>query len=114
MPKSRPDPAWKIALWAAPICAVVFIVFGGFRTGYPLRSILLLGAAGLTFGAMLVPEVEPLSVRRPALWQMACGSTGGLLMAAFLDASPLGFFAGALIGMALGFLAPYWMKYVNI
>ena len=114
MPRHRPDPAWKIAIWLSPFCAVVFVLLGGIASGYAARSIVLLGAAGLTFGAMFVPEVEPKSVRVPALWQMSCGLLGGLLIAACMKASPLGYVAGAGIGVVLGFLAPYWMKHFNI
>jgi hypothetical protein len=62
---------------------------------------------------MFVPEIEPRSIRSPALWQMAWGASGGVLMAFVLQPSPLGFAAGGLIGVVLGFLAPYWLKYAN-
>jgi hypothetical protein len=83
------------------------------RTGYSLRSVFLLGIAGAAIGAMIVPEIEPGSVRIPALWQMACGLLGGTLMAVAFGAGTLGILTSALAGIVLGFLAPYWMKYVN-
>jgi hypothetical protein len=62
---------------------------------------------------MFVPEWEPDSTRTPALWQMSCGALGGIVMAVVLEASMAGIATGGLIGLALGFTAPLWLKYVD-
>ena len=113
MPRSPPTPAWKVALWTSPIFAVLTVGLGGFRTGYTPRSVLLLGIAGLAIGAMLVPEIEPRSIRTPALWQMSCGALGGALMAVVLHATPLGIACGGMVGAAVGFVAPFWPKWLD-
>ena len=113
MPRSPPTPAWKVALWTSPIFAVLAVGLGGLRTGYTLRSVLLWGIAGLAMGAMFVPEIEPRSVRTPALWQMSCGALGGVVMALVLHATPLGIACGAMVGAMLGFVAPFWPKWLD-
>ena len=113
MPRSPKTPAWKFAVWSLPLVGVLSIGLGGLRTGYTLKSVLLWGIAGMAIGGLLVPDIEPRSVRSPALWQMSCGLLAGILMAVVLGAGAAGIAAGALIGLALGFLAPYWLNHFN-
>lgn len=96
-----------------PGFAVLGILLGGLHTGYSPKKILLWAITGAAIGGMMVPEFEPNSVRVPALWQMTFGGIGGLLFAMALDGSAQSMFASTLIGVALGFLAPYWLKYIN-
>jgi hypothetical protein len=100
-------------VWSIPIVGVLAVVLGGIRTGYTPKSVLLWGIAGMAIGGLLVPDIEPKSVRFPALWQMACGVLAGILMAIVLGSGVAGIAAGATIGLALGFLAPYWLKYFD-
>jgi hypothetical protein len=62
---------------------------------------------------MFVPEIEPRSIRTPALWQMSCGALGGALMAVVLHATPLGIACGGMVGAAVGFVAPFWPKWLD-
>jgi hypothetical protein len=78
-----------------------------------MKSVLLWGIAGMAIGGLLVPDFEPRSVRSPALWQVCCGFIAGILIAVVLGATTTGIFAGAILGVALGFLAPYWLKHFN-
>jgi hypothetical protein len=114
MARSRPTPAWRIAAWLNPIAAVLAILLGGIRSGYSLRFVLFWGIAGAAIGGMLVPEIEPRSVRVPALWQVACGAVGGALIALALETSAVGIVVGALVGLVLGWLSPYWLKYFDL
>lgn len=113
MVRSRLTSPWKVALWTVPIVGVIAVVFGGLRTGYTFKSMLLWAIAGMAIGGLMVPELEPRSVRVPALWQMCCGLVGGALIAVALQGSLRTIVISALVGVALGFLAPRWLKYFD-
>jgi len=69
--------------------------------------------AGLACGALVVPEFEPKLIPFPAVYQTFVGAVlGGVIGFAF--SSPLDWFIVAVFGGAIiGFLAPYWLKYIH-
>ncbi len=103
----------KLAFVVAAAFALVFVVFGGLRDGYSLRSITLLASAGAVIGAVGAPDFEPKAFRYPTLWQMFFSVLGCALLALYLKASAEGYALAIVAGIILGYLAPYWVKHVQ-
>jgi hypothetical protein len=113
MPRGPPTKGWKVALITAIVLAVLFVVFGGISHGFSARSVVILGLAGATIGAMLAPDLEPSAFRLPALWQVSCGVAGCLLVALYLRADSTGYGLAVVGGAFLGFTAPWWIKFIQ-
>jgi hypothetical protein len=103
---------WLVAGCLSVFFSVLFALVGGLSRGYEVHSVLILAVSGLLLGAIAAPEVEPKAFRYPAVWQVCFGVLGGVLFVSANPGGPLEFMAGALIGGLLGFLAPYWLKYI--
>jgi len=104
----------KLAAIVSLAFAAVFAGFGGLRFGYTLQSIALLALAGGMLGAVAAPELEPKAFRHPILWQVAFSTIGFLLCAAILSAGAEGFALAGALGCVAGYLAPYWLKHVQV
>jgi hypothetical protein len=113
MPSSR-SGGLKLAAVASLCLALLFIVLGGIRLGYTLWSVALLGAAGLSIGAVAAPELEPQFFRYPALWQVCFAVAGCVSIALLLAAGGEGLALAVLVGVALGIAAPVWVKHVQL
>jgi len=105
---------WKVALFASAGFAILFVAFGGFSTGYTLRSVSLLALAGALLGAIAAPDLEPKAFRFPELWQMFFAILGCILIAISLKAEPIGYAIAVVVGGVLGYFARYWTKYINV
>ncbi|MEN5398953.1 hypothetical protein [Achromobacter xylosoxidans] len=103
----------RLALAACLIFAALFVVIGGWTTGYSLESVIWLALTGAIFGAIGAPVIEPKAFRYPALWQVGCAVAGCLLVAALLGASIDGYLLAVALGVLLGYLAPYWITRVT-
>jgi hypothetical protein len=114
MPRARNIAGGKVALVASGVLAVLFVVFGGWSFGFSWRSVALLAVAGGLFGAIAAPDLEPAAFRHATLWQMFFAILGGLLIAFFVKAQPVGYAIAVLLGATLGFFARYWTKYIDV
>lgn len=94
--------------------ANIFILFGGLVYGYALRNVLFLGSAGFFLGAIGAPEIEPKLFRFPRLWQIFFSMLGCVLVAVHLQAGALGYSIAVVVGLALGYLAPFWVGHVHL
>jgi uncharacterized membrane protein YjjB (DUF3815 family) len=47
------------------------------------------------------------------LWQVIFAVMGCVLLAVMFDAKPEGYALAVVIGIALGYLAPYWIKHIQ-
>jgi len=92
---------------------LVFALFGGMRYGYSMSSVAWLALSGAILGAIGAPEIEPKAFRYPALWQIAFAVAGCTVLAAGLEAPPEGYLLAVLVGVILGYLAPYWIKQIQ-
>jgi tryptophan-rich sensory protein len=93
--------------------SLIFVICGGFRLGFSLANILFLGGAGAILGLIGAPELEPKAFRYPMLWQVIFAVMGCVLLAVMFDAKPEGYALAVVIGIALGYLAPYWIKHIQ-
>ena len=94
--------------------ALVFIVAYGVQLDFELRTVVLLGEAGATVGALALPELYR---RRPSWassWQLTAGAVGGMVIAATIDLSPGAVITGLFLGFMLGHLAPLWMRHLQL
>jgi hypothetical protein len=105
---------WKVVVFASVGFGILFVVFGGFSFGYTLRSVILLGVAGVLLGLIAAPDLEPAAFRFPILWQMFFSILGSLLVAFQVGAQPLGYAIAIVIGALLGYFARYWTKHINV
>lgn len=104
----------KLAISVAIALAIVFVVFGGFAHGFTMRNVAWLAISGAIFGAIGAPWVEPKAFRYPTLWQIFFSVFGCLLLAGFLQSSAEGYVLAVVVGIILGYLAPYWVKHVQV
>ncbi|MDZ4283469.1 MAG: hypothetical protein U1C04_22245 [Hydrogenophaga sp.] len=104
----------KIAMLTSAALATAFVVFGGLAHGFTLNSVVWLALSGAVFGAIAAPEIEPKAFRYPVLWQVCFSSLGGVFVAAHLDAPPMGYVLAATVGVVAGYLAPYWIKHLQV
>ena len=100
--------------FASAAFGVLFIVFGGISFGYSLRSVLMLGAAGVLLGLIAAPDIDPPAFRYPIVWQMFFSILGSLLVAAQVGAKPLGYAIAVVVGALVGYFARYWTKHINV
>jgi hypothetical protein len=114
VPRIEHIAGWKVALFASAVFAMLFVVFGGFSTGYSLRSVGLLALAGALLGAIAAPDLEPKAFRFPKLWQMLFAILGSILIAFTLKVGPIGYAIAVLLGGVSGFFARYWTKYIDV
>ena len=103
----------KIVATVSITFAAIFVIFGGFFDGYSFSSIIFLSLAGLIFGAIAAPLIEPKAFRYPTLWQISFATTGCLLLAGLLGAGVDGYLLAIALGIIIGFLAPYWVNYIT-
>ncbi|WP_423200799.1 Transmembrane protein (plasmid) [Cupriavidus sp. H19C3] len=94
--------------------ATVFILLGGLASGYSLQNVLFLGSAGFFVGAIGAPEIEPKLFRFPRLWQVSFSVLAGVLVAVHLQVGALGYSIAVLVGVILGYFAPFWIKHIQI
>lgn len=109
-----PARGWKVALLISACAAVLFVLFGGLAWGYSLRSIAFLAASGAVFGAIGAPHLEPEAFLYPTLWQVFVAVIGCVLIAAYLEAGWEGYVLALAVGLIVGYLAPYWIKHVQV
>ncbi|THG80077.1 hypothetical protein E5198_14000 [Pseudomonas sp. A-1] len=106
-------PAFAIALLVATACAVVFAIFGGLSNGFTPKNIAGFAAFGAIIGAVAAPYIEPESFKYPITWQVCCSVLGCLLVALYLRAGLEGYALAAMVGVILGYTAPYWVKHIQ-
>jgi hypothetical protein len=105
---------FKVVLACSAVLAVLFAVIGGLGRGYEPTAVCLLAVSGAAIGAMGAPEFYPEVFRSPALWQVGAGVVSGLACAVAFSSTAIGLTLGGLVGAFIGFLAPYWVKHVNV
>lgn len=110
----KPTAGWKVVLFASGALAILFVIFGGFTSGYSLRAVIALALAGGLLGAIIAPELEPAAFPQPRIWQMVFSILGCLLIAFHVDAGPVGFAIAVVAGGLLGYFARYWTKYIDV
>lgn len=101
---------FAIALCAA--FSAVGMLFGGLANEFETRALVVYGFIGAFLGAVGAPEVEPKYFKYPAIWQVTFATFGCVLFAHSVAASYEGYLVAVLIGIILGYTAPFWIKYV--
>ncbi len=74
-------------------------------------SILILA---ICLGTMTAPQFEPKAFRNPGRYQVIAGAIGGASAAYVLSENLEVVALGFLVGVVLGFLAPYWVDRVTL
>jgi len=113
MPRTKTS-GLKLALVVAVALALVFVIFGGIAHGYTWRNVALLASAGAVIGAIGAPYIEPQAFRHPTLWQMFFSVLGCVLLAVYLSAGADGYALAIVVGIVIGYLAPYWVKHIQV
>lgn len=75
---------------------------------------IIVGALGFFLGALALPEMEKGIIKRPATYQVVVGVFMGLSATLIFNTEPSWHLAGALSGAIIGYLAPYWLKGVQL
>lgn len=103
----------KLAVGFSLAMAVVFFILGGIAHGFSLKMSLFYFFLGAFLGAVAAPELEPKAFRWPVLWQISFAVIGCLVFAASVSAPLEGYILAGLLGVILGYSAPYWIKHVQ-
>jgi hypothetical protein len=74
----------------------------------------LVTAAGLFVGLAAAPEFAPKAFTRPALLQTVSGAVAGLFVGMILASGIEPMLVSMPIGGLLGWLTPYWVRYLQI
>ena len=112
---SKPRISWLwLSIGVSLVSAIVFAVSGCLSIGYSVHNVAWLAGAGAIFGAIGAPYVEPKVFRYPILWQTSFSVLGCVLVGAALGAGPGGYGLAVIVGLILGFLAPYWIGHLPL
>ena len=103
----------KAAVFLSVFLALLFVIVGGFSLGYSASNVLFLGGAGAIFGMIGAPELEPEAFRYPRAWQILFAVLGCTLFAFSLNAQAEGIAVAVVVGVVLGYSAPYWVKHID-
>ena len=103
----------RVAVVVSAVTAVLFVGLGGWVTRFSLDSVVPLALIGACFGAVAAPEIEPSAFRYPAWWQVGCSVAACVLAALVLGAGVDGYLFAMAAGIAIGVLAPYWIRHVT-
>ena len=78
------------------------------------ERLLFVSLFGFFIGLIAAPEIDKQAFPKPAIFQVLSGLMAGLVIgvAFSLDTDKIMFLA--ILGGVLGWLAPYWIKYVQI
>ena len=109
MPRRDDIPGWKVAAYASPSLAVMFVLTYGWSVGFEPRSTLLLAAAGAAIGVIAAPAFEPAAFRHPQMWQVFFSVLSCVLIAIQQQAGKLGFAIALVGGVILGFTVKWWV-----
>jgi len=69
---------------------------------------------GIFIGLLAAPEFDRKAFKSPALFQIICGSLAGATLGVFFTKQLELIILSSLIGGFAGWLAPYWLKHVQI
>lgn len=104
----------KIISISALSCAALFTAFSlVFYFGDWVR-LLLVAALGIFVGLLAAPSIEPKAFKHAWAYELSAGAMAGALAGFIVVGSGEAAGAGALIGGVLGFMAPYWIRYVTV
>jgi hypothetical protein len=95
--------------------AALFAVGGWLRSGSTVESVAWFAVAGAVLGAIAAPELlERGTFRHPARWQMFFSVLGCVLFAVAWSVPPEGYALAVVGGAILGYIAPVWIKYIQV
>ncbi len=101
------------AIYCASAFALIFALLGSLSHGFEMKSVVILGIAGAIFGCIGAPSLEPKAFARPALWEVIFSVLGCILFALAVESERDGYILAIIIGVILGYLAPYWIRHVQ-
>lgn len=104
----------KTIVYTCTILGFLFAIFGGINFGYSLKSCSFLALSGIFLGLVAAPEISPKDFKHPIVWQISFCTLGFMVVAFVLSAPPLGYLLAVLLGIIIGYLAPGWVKHINI
>lgn len=74
----------------------------------------IVAAFGVFTGLLAAPEFDKKAFKKPALFQTTSGLLAGATLGAFFTIQLELIILSSLIGGFLGWLAPFWLKYIQI
>lgn len=89
----------------------IFSLIFNFGDWYRLA---LLACAGIFVGVVAAPSIEPKAFRHAWAYELVFGCLAGAVLGWVLGSRVEVVGIGALLGGILGYLAPYWVKHVQI
>lgn len=77
-------------------------------------SVVAAAATGALIGVFAAPSIEPRAFKRAWLYEMGAGGLTGALLGLLFGASVQAMGIGALLGVAVGYLTPFWIRHVTV
>ena len=104
----------KLSIILSLIFAVIGVLLGSAESDYTAKSMTVHGFIGAFLGVMFAPELEPKYFHYPVIWQMVFAIIGCMLFAYSIDSSFVGYAIAFVFGGFFGYIANFWLKYINI
>ena len=79
-----------------------------------LKTSLIIGLLGFFIGAMALPEMEKGIIKNEVMYQVLIGVLLCITAAFIFNASTEWYFIAVLLGALIGYLSPFWLKYVQL
>ena len=78
------------------------------------QRLLLVTSMGVFIGLVAAPSIEPKAFKYAWRYEIVFGSLAGLMIALIFENNTDVIVSGMFVGGLLGYLAPYWVKYVQL
>lgn len=102
----------KFACTVASCTGFLAILVAIFAAPHDGKRWLGLFVVGIAFGFALAPEIEPKRYKKPYIYQVGGCGIAGIAIGCMNESKVENILFLGIIGCAIGWLAPYWFRYL--
>ena len=107
-------PKMKVVIFSILFFSLVFAAFSLVFYFGDWKRLALVGAAGVFVGIVAAPSIEPKVFKNAWAYELGFGAMAGAMLGFVFGAGAEAVILGVLLGGVLGYLAPCWIKHVQI
>ena len=104
----------KISIISSVSFSVVFSIFSLLFYFGDWNRLFVIAIFGVFIGLLAAPEFDKKEFKMPTLFQVFCGAIAGGIAANYFTTDTEIIIFSFIIGSILGWLTPFWLKYVQI